>query len=267
MLIAHEAPISILREIRDITDIQYALVHLFDTHPNYLNFFKLSLNLGREVILDNSIFELGVAFDSRRYVDYIHELKPTYYIVPDVLEDSDATIKTFFRFTTDYQTIPGLKIGVVQGKTYDELVECYKFMVDHADYIAISFDYSYYQLIGKSTSIEPVQAKLERMCDGRQRFIEALIADGYWNKYKPHHLLGCSLAREFAGYKHVNNIRSVDTSNPVVAGITGSRYLKNIGLYHKPKVLLASLIDAELTSDQMNDVLYNIEEFKHIVGR
>ena len=267
MLIAHEAPISILEKIRDITDIQYALVHLFDTHPNYLNFFKLSLNLGREVLLDNSIFELGVAFDSERYVEYIYELKPTYYIVPDVLEDSNATIEAYTNFTTDYQMVPGLKIGVVQGKTYDELVKCYKFMADHADYIAISFDYSYYQLTGKSTSMDPEQAKLERMCDGRQKFIDALIVDGYWDKRKPVHLLGCSLAREFASYKYVTNIRSVDTSNPVVAGITGSRYLKNIGLFHKPKVLLADLIDTELTSDQMNDVLYNVEEFKHIVGR
>ena len=35
-----------------------------------------------------------------------------------------------------------LKIGVVQGKTWQELVDCYRFMAEEADYIAISFDYS-----------------------------------------------------------------------------------------------------------------------------
>lgn len=264
MLIAHEAPISILEEIRDITDFQYALVHLFDTHPKYYSFFKASLNLGREVMLDNSIFELGTAFDSEKFAEYVRELKPTYYIVPDVLEESEETIASYFNFTHDYQMLPGLKVGVVQGKTYDELVKCYKFMSEYADYVAISFDYSYYQIVGKSTSICPIQAKLERMCNGRQKFIDMLIADGIWNKSKPHHLLGCSLAQEFSHYKHIRNIRSVDTSNPVVAGIVGQRYLKEIGLYNKPKVLLADLIDTELTPDQKNDIIYNIQQFQNI---
>lgn len=264
MLIAHEAPISLLEEIRDITDFQYALVHLFDTHPKYYSFFKSSLNLGREVMLDNSIFELGTAFDSEKFADYVRELNPTYYIVPDVLEECNKTIASYYNFTQDYQMLPGLKVGVVQGKTYDELVKCYKFMSECADYIAISFDYSYYQIVGKSTSMDPIQAKLERMCNGRQKFIDMLIADGIWNKFKPVHLLGCSLAQEFSHYKSIANIRSVDTSNPVVAGIVGQRYLKGIGLYNKPKVLLADLIDAELTADQVSDVIYNVEEFKNI---
>lgn len=264
MLVSHETPISILDHSRNYNDYDYALVHLFDTHPKYYNFFKSSLNLGREVMLDNSIFELGTAFDSEKFADYVRELKPTYYIIPDVLEECDATIASYYHFTQDYQMLPGLKVGVVQGKTYDELVKCYKFMSECADYIAISFDYSYYQIVGKSTSMDPIQAKLERMCNGRQKFIDMLIADGIWNKSKPHHLLGCSLAQEFSHYKSIANIRSIDTSNPVVAGIVGQRYLKEIGLYNKPKVLLADLIDAELTSEQMNDIIYNAQEFQNI---
>lgn len=267
MLVSHETPISILDHSRHYNDYDYALVHLFDTHPKYYSFFKTSLNLGREVMLDNSIFELGKAFNSDKYADYINELKPTYYIVPDVLEDYKETRTSFYHFTREYEDLPGLKVGVVQGKTYDELVECYKFMSDFADYIAISFDYSYYQIIGRSTNGDPERAKLERMCDGRKKFISMLIEDGIWDWQKPHHLLGCSLAKEFGecnGYTRVSNIRSVDTSNPVVAGIVGQRYLKGIGLYNKPKVLLADLIDAELTAEQMNDVIYNVEEFKNI---
>jgi len=264
MLVTHETPISILDHSRHYNDFDYALVHLFDTHPKYYNFFKTSLNLGREVMLDNSIFELGEAFNSDKYAEYIEELKPTYYIVPDVLEDYKETRTSFYHFTNEYQDLPGLKVGVVQGKTYDELIACYEFMVAYADYIAISFDYSYYQIIGRATSDNPEQAKLERMCDGRQKLINMLMADGIWEYTKPHHLLGCSLAKEFGYYAYNKSIRSVDTSNPVVAGITGSRYLKGIGLYHKPKVLLADLIDAELTPDQMNDIIFNVEEFRNI---
>lgn len=267
MLVSHESPISILEHSRNYNDYDYALVHLFETHPEYYSFFKASLTLGREVILDNSIFELGAAFESSKFAEYVSELKPTYYIVPDVLEDSNATMESYAKFVKDYSELPGLKIGVVQGKTYDELVECYKFMESNSDYIAISFDYSYYQYVGRSNSKDSNQAKLERMCDGRRKFIDMLIADNIWNKQKPHHLLGASLAQEFSHYKNIPSIRSVDTSNPVVAGIVGSRYLKGIGLYYKPKVLLADLIDAELDTDQIYDVAFNVSEFYNICNK
>jgi hypothetical protein len=140
MYVSHESPISFLEESRSYNDYDYALVHLFETHPKYYQFFKDSIKLGRQVLLDNSIFELGESFDSEKFAKYAEELKPSFYIVPDVLEDGYATIKSFSEFISKYPDLPGLKIGAVQGKTYDEIVDCYKYMSDYADYIAISFD-------------------------------------------------------------------------------------------------------------------------------
>ena len=137
MLVSHESPISMLYDSRNYNDYDYALVHLFDEEPEYYNFFKVSLTLGREVLLDNSIFELGHSFDPKKFAKYVVELEPTYYVVPDVLEDSQQTCSSFNKFTLNYPDLPGLKIGVVQGKTYQELVECYRFMVNHADYLLI----------------------------------------------------------------------------------------------------------------------------------
>lgn len=265
MLIAHEAPISILEAIGDLTDIQYALVHLCAKRPEYYNFFKISLAQGREVMLDNSIFELGTAFDSAKFADYIDELRPTHYIVPDVLEDCEGTIASYHTFTQDYQMLPGMKIGVVQGKNYDDIVKCYRYMDDNSDYIAISFDYSLYQFIGRSSSnVGGALARLERMCSGRYQLIKMLKSDGIWNNKKPHHLLGCSLAKEFSYYTYDRSIRSVDTSNPVVAGLLGQRYMSGIGLRDKSSIMLADLIDSEVNEDQMTDIIYNVEEFKKI---
>ena len=256
MYVSHESPISFLEESRKYNDYDYALVHLFETHPEYYQFFKDSINLGRQVLLDNSIFELGESFDSEKYAK---ELKPSFYIVPDVLEDGYATIKSFSEFTNKYPDLPGLKIGAVQGKTYDEIVDCYRYMSDYADYIAISFDFSYYLVngIGKT--------KLERWCDGRRRLINQLKVDGIWNSNKPHHLLGCSLAKEFKSYVGDRSIRSVDTSNPVVAGIKELRYNGDLGLNDKPSIMLADLIDHEVTDSQKEDILYNVEKFKDII--
>lgn len=283
MLVSHETPICMLDDSRYYNDFDYALVHLFETHPEYYSFFKHSLLQGREVLLDNSIFELGHAFDSARFAKYVEELRPTYYVVPDVLEDSQKTISSFHKFKMQYPDLPGLTIGVVQGKTYQELVKCYKYMSTHADYIAISFDYSWYKTIGhyetnerphvvmdmedaamydKLHKQDDHRTGLELLSDGRRKFINMLIDDGIWNHNKPHHLLGNSLPQEMRHYTDIKSIRSVDTSNPVVAGIKGIRYIKDYGMTIKPGVMLADLIDCELDDDQKHDIIYNTQQYK-----
>jgi hypothetical protein len=132
-------------------------------------------------------------------------------------------------------------------------------MSDNADYIAISFDYSYYLVTGTG------KTKLQRYASGRYKFINDLKRDGIWNDFKPHHLLGCSLAKEFSFYDNDRTIRSVDTSNPVVAGIKELRYNGNLGLEDKPSIKLADLIDHEVTDSQMEDIQYNVNEFKGII--
>lgn len=261
--VSHESPISILNVSTDYNDYDYALVHLFEEHEKYYDFFVNSLKSKRVVYLDNSIFELGESFDTERYVKWIEKLKPTLYIIPDTLEDSVSTITKFASWMNDNHTnkLPGIKMGVVQGTTWCEIVDCYQFMSNHADMIAISFDYSYYQVTGSGDT------KLLRYCTGRQKLIDDLKRYGVWNYNKPHHLLGCSLAREFKHYVDDRSIVSIDTSNPVVAAIKNQRYLSNIGLNDKPKTLLADLINHDMTSEQLDMLIYNTNQFKKIINR
>ena len=274
--VSHESPISLLDQSLYYNDYAYALVHLFETHTEYYNFFKvLRMTSNTPVLLDNSIFELGESFDEDRYAYWIKELNPNYYIVPDKLEDAHGTMSLWSHFNLRYSDkissysgrpdsyVREQKIGVVQGKTWQDLIDCYYFMSKSADCIAISFDYSYYQTTGTGTT------KLERMCSGRQRFIQQLIDEGKWNWNKPHHLLGCSLAREFRYYvdNNIYNIRSCDTSNPVVAAIHGLYYNDDFGLNEKPSTLLADLIDHEMSNSQMETLKYNVKMFKKIIRR
>jgi hypothetical protein len=261
--VAHEAPISILEAVGKNTDYSYALVHLFETHPNYYKHFHAARHVyDRDVLLDNSIFELGTAFDSKRYVHWIEQLQPNYYVLPDVLEDGYGTIHNFAMFADEYVDLPGMKIGTVQGKTYDELVHCYKFMSENADMIAISFDLSYYQVAAVGNN------KLQRQMNGRIKLINDLMHDHVWNHRKPHHLLGCSLAKEFAYYSkfNISSIHSCDTSNPVVAGIKGLKYNGKFGLEVKPSQKLIEFIDHEVSTSELETIQYNIQMFKSILA-
>ena len=262
--VSHESPLSLLEQSLQYNDYCYALVHLFDQYPEYFNFFKTAKELHDKcVYLDNSIFELGKSFDGDEYVKWIEKLEPNLYIVPDTLEESSETIKQFYTFTGGYTDLPGVKMGVVQGKTYDDLVRCYNFMAEYADVVAISFDYSYYLSNGIGNT------KLERFMNGRKKFIQDLINENRWNWDKPVHLLGCSLAREFRYYvdNNIHNIKSCDTSNPVVASMFNLKYNDDWGLNEKPSTKLADMLEAELDDTQREILDYNIKMFKKILKR
>ena len=256
--IAHEAPKSIFSRVQDFTDYDYALVHLFEEDKDYYNQFKQAVEKGREVILDNSIFELEEAFDAERFAYWINELKPTWYIVPDALEDSVKTCKQMADWNNRYSDLPGKKIGVVQGKTWNDLIHCYMYMNNSdVDMIAISFDYSYYE------EEVPHPNKYVSWMLGRIKLLGELEKKGVINVNKPHHLLGCGLPQEFSFYKHSNYdwIYSLDTSNPVVHGLKGISY-KDQGLWNKESQKLFTMINSEVTSRQWSDVLVNIQKFR-----
>ncbi len=266
LLVSHESPVQLFEESLGFNDYQYCLVHLMEENKEYRQWFStVNKRFNVEVLLDNSIFELGKSFDPEKYAYWARELNPNYYIVPDVLEDAAGTMNKWTDWQLHYEPeeSKALKIGVVQGKTWNELVDCYQFMSKVADYIAISFDYSYYRYTGIGND------KLELWCSGRQRFIQDLIDKGYWNWSKPHHLLGCSLAKEFRYYvnNNINNIRSCDTSNPVVAALHGLKYNGDQGLQEKPRTMLCDLICADVDDDIIELTHYNTRMFKQILNR
>lgn len=262
--IAHEAPISIFEEVQKLTDYDYALVHLFEESDHYQDLFIDALKKGREVILDNSIFELGEAFDMEKFARYVYTINPTYYIIPDVLEDCEGTINNFDKWSDEYgYCLNSKSIGVAQGRTYNDLVECYKYLVDKVDKIAISFDYIFYE---DWTSYLKLPTKYHQWNVGRKMLLRRMQQEGIIREDVPHHLLGCSLPQEFNEYVNYTFIDSIDTSNPVVCGLKNMRYNGIYGLNDKPSQKLFTMINSNPDSKQVEDIKYNIEQFRMIVN-
>lgn len=260
--IFHEAPKSIFKQVQAVTDGDYALVNLFDEDPDYYHLFRNAVLQGRTVILDNGVFELGTAWDAEHFADWVRKLQPTYYIVPDVLEDADATIKSFFNFMDKYASgLPGKIIGVVQGKNFDDYVRCYKAIAPYCDRIGISFDCSWYKEGIKSDNPWVQQA------GGRLRMLIRMDEMDVINHYKQHHLLGVSLPQEMEHYRlfqesgGFNWITSVDTSNPVVHGLKGIAYTSD-GLQSKETQKLYTLVNSWVDADQFDTIMHNIKQFR-----
>lgn len=254
----HEAPLDIFHDVQKVTDGDYALVHLFEQLPGYLQAFEEAVASGRDVILDNSIFELGTAFDEDRYAEWIRRLKPTWYIVPDSWKNSRKTIEMFLDFMWKNPGLPGKVIGVAQGNTPEDVAETYLSLVNRCDMIAFNLDFSSYHYKMEPNSKAPYCLAMSL---GRYTVLRELEKMGVIDPTKDHHLLGCGVPQEARWYTQPW-IRSIDTSNPVMHGLFSSRYDPDVGIYHKPRPKMCDLMTVPVTTPQKEDIMYNIECMK-----
>ena len=253
MQISHEVPVCLLDESRQFNCYDYCLVHLLKEIPEYHNFFKDSLAMGRKVILDNSLFELGTIFDSDKFAEAVLELRPTEYIIPDAFNDIEPTVKSSEDWIEKYDDLPGIKIGVIQGSTLEQLQDCYQAIEPLVDKVAISFFYQYYQnFIPVDLGFDPLQNAMF----GRHFLIKSLVDNNIINHKKEHHLLGCALPQEGRFYKHQKWITSMDTSNPVMAAINNIRYPDG-GIFVKPSTKMADIMTTIKRVDINDDILDN----------
>lgn len=269
--ISHEVPVPLLEKSLEFNDYEYSLTHLLDTDRDYYNFyFNSSINLKRESIMDNSIFE-GNPLDWDSYVNYITNIKPTYYIIPDTIGDKEKTLLDFDKFTKSYLNLPGTPMAVVQGGTYDELLECFEFYL-HNDIpkIAVVFHSKAY------IEDEACNINQNRM-NGRIKLIKMIwgkFADTIKAKNVKIHLLGASLPQEFYHYGYLNEfnvIDSIDTSNPILVGMTGYEYnITEDGKFRlndKPsEVMMNEFHDIVPSEEIMEKIKNNIKNFKRIVN-
>ena len=259
MRIYHEVPVSLQHDSLAFNDGDYCLVHLLEENQAYREFFQECVKAGRSVILDNSVFELGESFDSNKFKKHIYDLKPTEYIIPDAIGDCDKTIQLCEEFITE-DVPPGIKIGVVQGKTYSDMVRCYKALDKHVDKIAFSFGNPMFNQV----NFNPDRSMNRTMA--RVWLLTNLLNEGVINLHKPHHLLGCNLPIEFMFYRQRDFfwLESVDTSSPIVHGLKEITY-DGYGLLSKDDVKLADLIEWEPSDYQYSCVMHNVQKFRQIV--
>ena len=151
-------------------------------------------------------------------------------------------------------------MGVIQGDSIPEMIECYKFFDENLPanaMIGIPFCFNWCIKV----KVDPVEHAWARV-----RLMKAL--EPHINKERKHHLLGTWSAFEFGEYYHYDWIYSLDTSNPIAAGLEGSRYIPGQGTTTKPKPKFDEFIDMlHVTSVQYNDIMYNVHEFKKIAKR
>ena len=256
--VSHETPMCLLEDSMRFNDYDYCLPHLLDEEPKYLEYFKKAKAAGRYIIMDNSLHELGEAYDHSRLIHWVNEIKPNEFIVPDVWENKEESIANAMIWDI-YDFPEGVeKVAVVQAKTLHEAAECVK-AYKGLGYGKICFSYgaSYYNEICTHPNKDLGKAL------GRLFVVSTLLKTGELKQDDRVHLLGCAVPQEFGWYKGINCIESIDTSNPVMATLEDVKY-DWFGLDKKPKANMNDYF--YMLNDQVDfDLLtYNLDMFRKI---
>ena len=257
--ISHELPINMLDQSYSINDYEYCLPHLLDQNETYKNHFYQAKKDGRYIIMDNSLHELGEAYDTDRLMYWINELEPDEFIVPDVWQDKTATLVNAKRWSQIELPKGVTKVAVVQAKSYGEAMECYDILHYHHGYQKIAFSYGADWYAEEFPHPNPLVGKMMgRIMTISQMYKSKLIGDS-----DRVHLLGCALPQEFGYYADFPFIESIDTSNPIIHGLEGVKY-KHSGLLTKSSTKIDQ-INKEIDTKTLYDINHNLIRFKKFV--
>ena len=258
--ISHEVPFCLLDQSREFNDYDYCLPHLMDENEEYRNFFYESKKRGRYIVMDNSLHELGEAYNTERLMYWINEIKPNEFIVPDVWEDYTSSVRNAKLWSQVELPEGVMKVAVVQAKSSHEAMLCTQTYKDLGyKKIAYSYGASYYN------EVCPHPNKDFGKAIGRFMVISSLYEQKILTKFDRVHLLGTSSPIEFGLYKNIECIESIDTSNPIMAGIE-RRVYDRMGLESKPKANMNDYQNERIGPTQLDSIYYNIKMFREING-
>jgi len=257
--VSHEVPLCLLNKSKDFNDYDYCLPHLLDENKEYKNYFLKAKKEGRYIIMDNSLHELGKAYDTSRLLYWISVLKPNEFVVPDIWEDYKGSVKNAEEWRDIELPVEVEKMVVIQAKTLNEAFECTKTYKELGyKKLAYSYGASYYN------DICPHPNKDFGKALGRIYVITTLYNQGALNDNDRVHLLGCAIPQEFKWYDRMKFIESIDTSNPIMSTLEGIKYF-DWGLEEKPTINITDSIEDAVIEDFNQEILkHNIEKFRKI---
>ena len=257
--VSHELPINMLDQSFEINDYEYCFPHLLDQNEKYKEHFLYAKEAGSYIIMDNSLHELGKAYDTDRLMHWIYVLEPDEFIVPDVWQDKTATLVNAKSWMNNY-VLPEntTKVAVVQADDYHEAAQCYN-ILKMQGYKKIAFSYGADWYSEEFPHPNPLVGKMM----GRIMTISRMYKSKLIEETDRVHLLGCALPQEFGYYADFPFIESIDTSNPVIHGLEGVKY-KHLGLLSKSSTKIDQ-IEKEIDTETMYDINHNLIRFKNFV--
>lgn len=260
MKVSHELPLCLLDKSKELNDYDFCLPTYWFKSDEYKQYFLKAKAEGRYIIADNGLFE-GDSFTQQQLIDFVNELQPDVFVVPDVWNDASQSYRNAkYWFNVLKTQLPSKTelMAVIQCTDYFIGASLYREYTDLGiKHIAFNHSSTAYQEFFPHENLS-----VSKMM-GRIYFINRLNASGIINPHIHHHLLGCAIPDEFKYYgKGYEFIKTLDTSNPVVWGCKGVSYSENITSVEKPKEKIEEFFHESLDSKTIELIFNNIKTFK-----
>ena len=252
MLISHEVPLPLLEQSFRFNDYDYCLP-MFWEHEQYRNHYIEARKRGRFIILDNGLFE-GKLESKETLLEIAEIIQPDVIISPDAWNDANAT----WNYYKEWKKIinPSKLMVVLQANNKSEVEYLHNSLVDSGvKYIGFNHLGAFYDDYAKHSNPSL------RKTLGRINFTHSIgLSDDIH-----YHLLGTNLAEEFKYQLDLPQIKSLDTSNPVVLAFEGEEYEGDI--VNKPKTKMEFIMNYNFDEFELNKfsakALRNIQYFRN----
>lgn len=301
--ITHEFPLQFYLDgfAEKVTSYDYCLVHRYIANKEYREYMKKQVKKGRVVYLDNSLYELGSSWDSEDYAKVIQELKPTYYMLPDVFDDFLENIKSQILFYGKYKSYfsDSTPIIIPHANTLEEghsLLESIRRLTESlpscwGEGTMIALPFGDYSFLNKNFEAGYANEFYTSYTPHLQSLNRGIFLKKHWEelKYFKIHLLGCKGLGEFTADLQENehdksNVISLDTSLPVAFTLENPQRRYNNGefvvpdpfsfngvrmpyLYYKSSYLIDKHFEDKFSDSLYDDLLENINYFQNEVNR
>lgn len=226
MKLAVISPVSHLNTYSALGDFDFALAHVAleakenERYEEYVSYFRNQAKSNKLVYLDNGAHESSrVGYDE--LINIANDMEATHLICPDVLGNGVKTEENTMDFIAEYSNSTDARfIGVAQGATWDEFLDCFEYMVKEPkiQLIGIPYDVTFPEIVKNKQTYFPEISKTMLQRESR---IEALQRLKRENKLtKGIHLLGWSHPLEIMQpeYQFIPEVFSNDTQGYLVYG-------------------------------------------------
>lgn len=260
-------PTAYLGNYATYSNFHLILPHLFEEHPAYKEFYMDRIKQGDHVLLDNSIFELGVSFNPNKMIELAEEMGVTEMSAPEILFDSKGTRERVFDFIKLHSDL-GAKtkiLTVVQGRNFEELITMFFEMneIPEISALGLPFDLDF-----DSTATIGVKSLTLKRVLNRWALVDLIQSTAMNNNIliKPTHLMGLSDGLELQRYTPFYYwIRSNDSSSAFVHGLNNIRYSDRGLPCEKIKQKLDFGLTGGLSKEQHECIIHNINMIQKFI--
>lgn len=251
MELSFELPHSQLPNLGEHNDFNFTLAHLLP-NEQYTTHYRES---NKYTICDNSAFELSTPLSAPEVVKAASIFKAQEVIAPDAFGSASDTIRStneFIKYLEDSGNLGKFRVmGVVQGANAPDWVNCFLHMRENKHIDVIGFSY-----VGcKSFHPDLTTARITAT------HMATHSAGG--DLKKPIHLLGVGgNPLELQVQKTIEQVRSCDTSIPIVQGLAGDKLHPISGLLGNKLPRPHDYFETNPTAEQLEAIIHNIKLMK-----